>query len=271
MPEAVAEEVTEEVAEQQETAEMPEGLTEVPEEMAEMHEAAEIHDTVPEEAPEVARRVEMEERPDNMSEEELVEYAKRLEMAEMLDAVPEEEPAEMAEQQEKTEPYGASFEETSTALPGYNVTIPAEVPLEEPLGTMAAQPFETLTAESPENISAEFEDEFSGEYEKTIIISGSADQIETYDLDLDSLELDLKKIVVGEARDNGKTGKKNLTELEDMSLEIDDFIALDDAALRALNASASAGGEDPGLDSYTIDKQRQKKGIDSENAESNEA
>jgi len=196
--EAVAEEAAEEMAEQQETEE--------------------------ETTEETESRLDIPDRPEDMTEEELVEYARKL---------------EMTEQQEEVLLEGPSEDETP--------------------GAMAAQTFEELTAGTDRNLVPDL----AGVVEKATIINGHVEQESEDDLDLDSLEFDLKKIVVQDSSDNGKTGSRNITELEDMNLDLDDYIAL--------NGPAAAGEEDPDHDDFAMDKKGNKTSGDSGNADNYES
>ncbi|MHC9540204.1 MAG: DUF4910 domain-containing protein [Vulcanimicrobiota bacterium] len=174
------------------------------------------------------------EKTDNMSEEELVEYAKML---------------EMAEQKEEEELRSVYFAEPTTG---------------ETQGAMASQPFESLAAESKGAISADLAD-YGREDEKAVVINAHAEQMDSDDLDLDSLELDLKKIVIRDASDGGRTDRQNITELEDMNIYLDDFTSVNGAALSSLNTSAPMMGDDLDLESSATDTKRQKTDDDSGN------
>ena len=216
--EAVSEETAEEMAEQQQ--EPAEAVSEeATEEMAEQQQDAEE-----ETAEETESRLDIPDRPEDMTEEELVEYARKL---------------EVAEQQEEVLLEGPSEDETP--------------------GAMAAQTFEELTAGTDRNLVPDL----AGVVEKATIINGHVEQEIEDDLDLDSLEFDLKKIVVQDGSDNGKTGSRNITELEDMNLELDDYIDL--------NGAAAAGEEDPDLDDFAMGKKGKKASGDSGNGDNYES
>ena len=175
------------------------------------------------------------EKTDNMSEEELVEYAKML---------------EIAEQKEEEELRSVYFAEPATG---------------ETQGAMASQPFESLAAESKGAISADLAFDFGRDDEKAVVINGHAEQMDSDDLDLDSLELDLKNIVIRDAHDGGRTDRQNITELDDMNIYLDDFTAVNSATLSSLNTSAPMMGDDLDLDSSATDTKRQKTDGDSGN------
>jgi|GEM_PF-6882994 len=177
------------------------------------------------------------EKRDDMSEEELVEYAKMLEMAE--------------QKEEEQVLHNVYFAEPAT---------------EETQGTLASQPFEALAAESTGAISADLAIDYARDEEKSVAISGHVEQIDSDDLDLDSLELDLKKIVIKDAHDNGATGRQSITELEDMNIFLDDFTSVNDATLGSLNSSTSGMRDDPEIESFANDNIRHKTDINGDNA-----